>query len=65
MNDGERKPQEHPSLMATVAAIVEAVLDGQGLTLFTPKPSPWKAAHRDEMVRSHERPVVGWGRLSA
>ena len=58
MTDGDS------SLMATVTAIVEAALEGQGLTLLTPKPSPWKAAQRDEMARDQKWLAVGWGRVA-
>ena len=48
--------------MATVASIVETVLEGQGLTLLTQLPSPWKAAEREDLARDHEWRAIGWNR---
>ena len=62
MGNGESRPSDLSSLMATVAAIVEAILEGQGLTLLTQRPSPWKASHREEMAWDQHWRVVGWNR---
>ena len=63
MADDRKKPNNDvPSVMAAVAAIVEAVLEGHGLTPNDQRPSPWKAAHREEMARYHEWRSIGWGR---
>ncbi len=62
MDDSERKPNDLSSLMATVASIVETVLEGQGLTLLTQLPSPWKAAQREDLARDHEWRALGWNR---
>ena len=64
MANGEKNTENPPSLMATVAAIVAAALQSQGIILLTPSPSPWKAAQRDEMARGWERPAIGWGRIT-
>ena len=48
--------------MAAVAAIVAAVLEGQGLTLLTQRPSPWKMAHREEMAWDQRWRDLGWDR---
>ena len=62
MTTSEKKPGDHSSIKATVAAIVEAMLEGQGLTLSTQRPSPWKAAHREEMAEDQRRRDIGWDR---
>ncbi len=62
MTDGEKKPGELSSLMAAVASIVEAVLEGHGLNLPTQKPSPWKAAHREGMAQDQRWRDLGWNR---
>ncbi len=51
--------------MAEIAAIVEAALKAQGITLLTPELSRWKAVHRDEVARGTEILAVGWRRVSA
>ena len=62
MADDRKKPNDVPSIMATVAAVVKAVLEGQGLSLYAQRPSPWKAVHKEDMVRDHEWRNIGWGR---
>ena len=62
MTDGEKPPADLSSLMSTVAGIVEAVLEGQGITLFTQRPNPWKAAQREEMARTQVWQQMDWGR---
>lgn len=62
MTGGEKKPGDLSSFMATVAAIVDTVLEGQGLILLTQRPSPWKAAHREEMARAQRWRDIGWNR---
>ena len=62
MTSGEKKPGDLSALMATVAAIVEAVLEGEALTPLTQRPSPWKAAHREEIAREQRWRDIGWNR---
>ena len=63
MHDDQKDRDESSSLMATVAAIVESVLARQGVSLTTPKPSAWKAAHRSNMARTQTGVSMEWGRL--
>ena len=62
MTDGERKPGELSSLMSTVDAIVEAVLEGQGLTLSVQRQTAWKAAQREAMAHDQQWRGIGWNR---
>lgn len=62
MTGGEKKPGDYSSFMATVAAIVDTTLEGQGLILLTQRPSPWKVAHREEMARAQHWRDIGWNR---
>ena len=48
--------------MSTVAAIVEAVLEGSGLTLSTQRPTAWKAAQREAMAHDQQWRGMGWNR---
>ncbi|MFH1140191.1 MAG: hypothetical protein V1724_00650 [Chloroflexota bacterium] len=62
MSNSKRQPGDTSSLMAIVASIVEAVLEGQRPVLSTQHPNPWKAAHRQEMARQQRWRNLGWNR---
>ncbi|MCH7706618.1 MAG: hypothetical protein IIB33_06185 [Chloroflexi bacterium] len=63
MIDDERKPiGDTSSLMMAVSAIVEAVLEGQGVTLFAQRPSPWRRAQREDAARIQLWRSLSWNR---
>ena len=63
MIEDEQKEDDFSSLMGTVASIVEAVLAGQAVILSPQHLNPWKAAHREKMVREQWRRSLGWNRV--
>jgi hypothetical protein len=48
--------------MMTVSAIVEAVLEGQGVTLFAKQPSLWRRAQREDATRIQIWRAISWNR---
>ena len=64
MTDQTKKaPTGVPSIMSTVATIVEAVLAGQALPPSAHSASSWKAAYRGGMANTQSRVSLGWGRI--
>ena len=63
MKNSDRKPVDTSSLMATVASIVEAVLEGESPILASEYPTPWKSAHRQEMAKQQRWRAMGWNRV--
>jgi len=63
MTDDERKPAgDTSSLMMAVSAIVEAVLEGQGVTLFAQRPSLWRRVQREDATRIQIWRTLSWNR---
>ena len=64
MTDQTKKtPTDVPSILSTVATIVEAVLAGQALSPSADRASTWKAAYRDNMANTQPWFSLGWGRI--
>ena len=59
----KQTPTDVPSILSTVATIVEAVLAGQGLSPSADRASTWKAAYRENMANAQPWFGIGWGRI--
>jgi hypothetical protein len=51
-----------PSLIEAITSIVEAAMEGHGITLSAQKPSRWKTAHRADMALRQTWREAGWDR---
>jgi hypothetical protein len=63
MADDGKNNDTTTSLMAAVEAIVYAAEKSYGLTLSTPKASPWKSAFHGATARTNESAPGGWRTL--
>ncbi|MBI4199999.1 MAG: hypothetical protein HY535_05965 [Chloroflexi bacterium] len=62
MSERDKRHQEPASLMAAVAAIVEAFLEGQPLHLPAQRLSRWKEALWQARAQDQARRTLGWSR---